>query len=155
VSGHVNVGSLWPMALTPSRNAGEGETRLGQKRPNECCAVARFLEVHQNTWKNAKHRQQWANTLRDYANSLRDRPISAIDGAQITDALTPIWTKKPETARRVKQRIERVSSGCGMARPSPRQAQASGYGIIRLCRLLNCQPSWLSYARGIAFRPAH
>jgi integrase len=71
-------------------------------------AVARFLEVHQATWKNAKHRQQWANTLRDYAKPLRDRPISAIDGAQITEALAPIWTKKPETARRVKQRIERV-----------------------------------------------
>ena len=44
-------------------------------------AVAKFLEVHQNTWKNEKHRQQWANTLRDYAKPLRDRPISAIDGA--------------------------------------------------------------------------
>jgi integrase len=84
-------------------------------------AVARFLEVHQNTWKNAKHRQQWANTLRDYANSLRDRPISAIDGAQITDALAPIWTKKPETARRVKQRIERACQWVrdGMPLPSP------------------------------------
>lgn len=71
-------------------------------------AVKRFLEVHETTWKNAKHRQQWANTLRDYAKPLADRPISAIDGAQITEALAPIWTKKPETARRVKQRIERV-----------------------------------------------
>src|SRR5262245_1649252 len=66
-------------------------------------AVKRFLEVHETTWKNAKHRQQWANTLRDYARTLRDRPISAIDGAQITEALSPIWTKKPETARRTKQ----------------------------------------------------
>ena len=71
-------------------------------------AVARFLEVHEHTWKNAKHRQQWANTLKDYANPLSVRPISAIDGGQITEALAPIWTKKAETARRVKQRIERV-----------------------------------------------
>ena len=71
-------------------------------------AVTRFLDVHQATWKNAKHRQQWANTLRDYAKPLRDRPVSAIYGALITEALAPIWTKKPETARRVKQRIERV-----------------------------------------------
>ena len=71
-------------------------------------AVRRFLEVHESNWKNAKHRQQWANTLRDYAKPLHDRPISAIDGAQITEALAPIWTRKPETARRVKQRIERV-----------------------------------------------
>ena len=47
-------------------------------------AVAKFLDVHQATWKNAKHRQQWANTLRDYAKPLRDRPIAAIDGAQIS-----------------------------------------------------------------------
>ena len=71
-------------------------------------AVTRFLNVHDTTWKNAKHRRQWENTLRDYAKPLADRPISAIDGALITEALAPIWTKKPETARRVKQRIERV-----------------------------------------------
>ena len=39
------------------------------------------------------------NTLRDYAKPLRDRPISAIDGAQITEALAPIWTKKPPRPR--------------------------------------------------------
>jgi integrase len=71
-------------------------------------AVARFLGVHVDTWKNARHRQQWSNTLRDYAGALRDRPVSAIDGAVITDALSPIWTTIPVTARRVKQRIERV-----------------------------------------------
>ena len=82
-------------------------------------AVAKFLEVHQNTWKNAETQQQWANTLRDYAKPLRDRPISAIDGAQITDALSPIWTKKPETARRVKQRIERVCQWVKDGMPLP------------------------------------
>jgi integrase len=82
-------------------------------------AVKRFLEVHETTWKNAKHRQQWANTLRDYARTLRDRPISAIDGAQITEALSPIWTKKPETARRTKQRIERVRQWVKDGMPLP------------------------------------
>jgi integrase len=82
-------------------------------------AVAKFLEVHQNTWKNAKHRQQWANTLRDYAKPLRDRPISAIDGALVSDALASIWTKKPETARRTKQRIERVCQWVKDGMPLP------------------------------------
>ena len=45
---------------------------------------------------------------RDYAKPDLIRPIAAIDGALITEALSSIWTKKPETARRVKQRIERV-----------------------------------------------
>jgi integrase len=49
------------------------------------------------------------------------RPISAIDGALITEALAPIWTTKPETARRVKQRIERVIQWVRDGRPLPRK----------------------------------
>ena len=72
-------------------------------------AAQRFLDLHEATWKNAKHRDQWKSTLKAYAYpTLGTRPISAIDGAVITEALQSIWTKKPETARRVKQRIERV-----------------------------------------------
>ena len=72
-------------------------------------ASQRFLEVHSDGWRNLKHRQQWNNTLRTYAfPTLGTRPVSAIDGSLITEAITPIWTAKPETARRVKQRIERV-----------------------------------------------
>jgi integrase len=72
-------------------------------------AAERFVDLHESTWRNAKHRKQWRSTLKTYAYPiLARRPISAIDGALITEALAPIWTKKPETARRVKQRIERV-----------------------------------------------
>ena len=72
-------------------------------------AAQRFLDLHEAGWKNPKHRQQWQNTLKAYAYpTLGNRPIAAIDGSLITEALTSIWTKKPETARRVKQRIERV-----------------------------------------------
>lgn len=85
-------------------------------------AVQRFLDLHQAKWKNAKHRQQWQNTLATYAYpTLGSRPISAIDGALITDALAPIWTKKPETARRVKQRIERVCQWVKDGKPLPHQ----------------------------------
>jgi Arm DNA-binding domain len=83
-------------------------------------AATRFLDLHESTWKNAKHREQWKNTLRDYAHpALGGRPVSAIDGAVITDALSPIWTKKPETARRVKQRIERVIQWVRDGKPLP------------------------------------
>ena len=54
-------------------------------------AARRFLDLHRDTWKNAKHKQQWENTLRDYAYpKLGTRPISVIDGAVITEALSPI-----------------------------------------------------------------
>ena len=83
-------------------------------------ATDRFLDLHEKEWKNAKHRQQWRNTLRDYAfPTLGSRPISAIDGALITEALSSIWTKKPETARRVKQRIERVTQWVRDGQPLP------------------------------------
>ena len=85
-------------------------------------AAKRFLDLHRDNWKNAKHKQQWENTLRDYAYpSLGTRPIAAIDGAVITEALGSIWTKKPETARRVKQRIERVIQWVKDGQPLPMQ----------------------------------
>jgi integrase len=85
-------------------------------------AAKRFLDLHRDKWKNAKHKQQWENTLRDYAfPSLGTRPIAAIDGALITEALEPIWTKKPETARRVKQRIDRVIRWVKNGMPLPMQ----------------------------------
>jgi integrase len=52
--------------------------------------------------------------------TLGSRPISAINGGLITEALAPIWTKKPETARRVKQRIERVVQWVKDGTPLPR-----------------------------------
>jgi integrase len=85
-------------------------------------AAQRFLGLHEAEWKNQKHRQQWANTLQSYAYpTLASRPISAIDGALITEALALIWTKKPETARRVKQRIERVCQWVKDGMPLPRR----------------------------------
>lgn len=83
-------------------------------------AADRFLDLHESTWKNAKHKEQWKSTLKSYAYpTLGNRPLSAIDGALITDALQSIWTKKPETARRVKQRIERVVQWVRDGRPLP------------------------------------
>lgn len=83
-------------------------------------ATQRFLDLHESSWKNAKHKEQWRSTLKTYAYpTLGNRPVSAIDGALITEALGSIWTKKPETARRVKQRIERVCQWVKNGTPLP------------------------------------
>jgi integrase len=83
-------------------------------------AAQRFIEIHDPTWRSARHRQQWRNTLpRDHASSLANRPISAIDGALITSTLAPIWSRTPETAKRVKQRIERVVQWVRDGMPAP------------------------------------
>lgn len=61
------------------------------------------------TWKNGKHREQWISTLETYAfPRLGDMTLDAIDGPDIRDTLEPIWLDKPETARRVRQRIGTV-----------------------------------------------
>jgi hypothetical protein len=61
------------------------------------------------TWKNAKHGQQWINTLRDYAFPKIGRlPVSEIGQPEVLACLSPIWTEKPETAKRLMQRIRTV-----------------------------------------------
>jgi integrase len=74
----------------------------------DLCA-ARFLDAHASTWKNPKHRAQWKSTLATYASPiLGSLPVSAVDTAEVMQVLEPIWRKIPETARRVRCRIERV-----------------------------------------------
>lgn len=59
-------------------------------------------------FKNPKHRQQWRNTLKTYAEPLFETPIDQVTTEQILAVLQPIWLTKPETASRVRGRIERV-----------------------------------------------
>lgn len=64
---------------------------------------------HKAAWKNGKHQDQWINTLETYAFPLiGSRLVSEIEGPTIRDVLAPIWLTKPETARRVRQRIAAV-----------------------------------------------
>lgn len=70
---------------------------------------AAALRVHTEqkaSWKNGKHQDQWITTLERYAFPLLgNRLVNDIEGPLIREVLLPIWLAKPETARRVKQRI--------------------------------------------------
>jgi integrase len=70
------------------------------------------VEVHAfraPTWSNPKHAAQFLTTLKTYAcPKLGKRKISELTSADVLSVLTPIWTSKPETARRLKQRISVV-----------------------------------------------
>lgn len=72
--------------------------------------VARQVHIDRMpTWKNAKHGQQWINTLRDYAFPKIGRmPIDSINQPEVMMCLSPIWTEKHETAKRLAQRIKTV-----------------------------------------------
>lgn len=66
------------------------------------------IEAHEPSWKNAKHRQQWRNTLKTYAAPIWDSPVDQITVDDVLAILRPIWFGKPETATRVRGRIECV-----------------------------------------------
>jgi integrase len=72
-------------------------------------AVARFLADRDGAWSNAKHRQQWENTLRTYASPVMgELVIGKIEFAHVLEVLRPIWKTKAETASRLRGRIENV-----------------------------------------------
>jgi integrase len=61
------------------------------------------------SWKNAKHRAQWINTLETYAFPfIGEHKVDKITGPMVRELLLPIWLEKPETARRVRQRVAAV-----------------------------------------------
>jgi integrase len=71
--------------------------------------VDEYIDDQQGEWRNAKHRQQWRNTLEKYAMPVIGRLApEAVTAAHIVDVLRPIWIEKNETARRVRGRIETV-----------------------------------------------
>ena len=67
-----------------------------------------FIASMEAGWRNPKHRQQWRNTLATYCEPIADRPVSEVDTDAVLKVLQPIWVAKPETASRVRGRIERV-----------------------------------------------
>jgi len=72
-------------------------------------AAEKCMRSHRDGWKNAKHAAQWASTLETYAYPvLGDLAVDDIATAHIVRVLEPIWKEKPETASRVRGRIEKV-----------------------------------------------
>ena len=60
------------------------------------------------SWRNGKHAAQWEMTLRDYASPLRRLPVDKITTDDVISVLKPLWNERPETASRLRGRIERV-----------------------------------------------
>jgi integrase len=72
------------------------------------CAEA-YIKAHSAGWRNAKHGGQWTATLATYAYPvIGDLPVQAIDTTIVVKVLEQIWTTKPETASRLRGRIEAV-----------------------------------------------
>ncbi|MFK4447490.1 integrase [Caballeronia udeis] len=72
-------------------------------------AATRFIKAKAPEWKNAKHADQWTNTLVNYAyDAIGDLMVRHVTRTHITELLEPIWTTKTETASRVRGRIEAI-----------------------------------------------
>jgi len=68
-----------------------------------------YIAANEGSWRNAKHRQQWGNTLESYVYPVMgDVPVAQITTAHVLSVLEGIWQEKPETASRIRGRIETV-----------------------------------------------
>jgi integrase len=72
-------------------------------------AATAYYESHEASWKNAKHRQQFLNTLKTYVfPKIGKLPVADIDTGLVLKCIEPIWQGKTETANRTRGRIEAV-----------------------------------------------
>ncbi len=72
-------------------------------------AAEAYITANESSWRNVKHRGQWRSSLKTYASSvLGNLPVAEITTDHVLRVLKPIWTKKSETAVRVRGRIETV-----------------------------------------------
>nr|WP_257541691.1 tyrosine-type recombinase/integrase [Sphingobium sp. CFD-1] len=85
------------------------ERRKRQAVPTFKDAAVTTYEIHSKTWRNGKHHAQWMRTMELYAfPHIGKFKVDQITGPMIRDLLAEIWLAKPETARRVRQRIGAV-----------------------------------------------
>jgi integrase len=93
-----------------ARRAGRQQLRLDAAKAitfKEC--ASRYIAAHRASWRNAKHAAQWEATLATYAEPVIGAlPVQAIDMTLVLKVIEPIWTTKPETAGRLRGRIESV-----------------------------------------------
>lgn len=68
-----------------------------------------YIKAHAPGWRNAKHGDQWRNTLATYAYPfIGDLPVQSIDTGLVLKVISPIWESKTETATRVRGRMESI-----------------------------------------------
>ena len=116
----IGFGSARDVTLAHARElAGQARTKLAQginpkdaRKPSEGATFGecadQVIEAMRPSWRNAKHAAQWEMTLRDYAAPLRRLPVDKITTDDVLSVLKPLWNDKPETASRLRGRIERV-----------------------------------------------
>ncbi len=110
----VSLAEARDIALQNRKLARQGGDPLKARREAEAVmtfeeAARKVYEIHRPGWRNAKHAAQFISTLETYTfPRLGNQKVTDITAADVLAVLTPIWLDKPETARRVRQRIGTV-----------------------------------------------
>jgi hypothetical protein len=118
----------------------DGRDLVAEKRKAKAASVTfqqaalTYYETHKNQWSNAKSDDQWINSMTAYAfPSLGSKPVGSITAGEIITAISKVWTEKPETGRRVKQRIRAVLNFAHArgwrSTEAPSDALAAGNGL--------------------------
>lgn len=118
----------------------DGRDILAEKREAKVAAVSfkeaalAFHEANKPQWANAKHGDQWLATLENYAfPAFGAKPVGAVSAGDIIAAISGVWTSKPETGRRVRQRIcatlDYAHARGWRANEAPARALAAGKGL--------------------------
>jgi integrase len=84
-----------------ARKASQGKKTFGE-------VADALIEAKADAWRNPKHRAQWVMTLTNYTAPLRSLAVEDIDTDAVLNVLEPLWRSKPETASRLRGRIEAV-----------------------------------------------
>jgi integrase len=133
------------------RNEIEREERLATERAKSFKQVAEeCIESKKKGWKNAKHSKQWSSTLRTYVYPIfGDVPVAKVTVEDVLKALRPIWSIKPETADRVRGRIEAVLDFAAALNLRPRENPARWDGT--LSQLLHRQRQAVRHHRALPY----
>jgi hypothetical protein len=87
--------------------------------PTFAAVADAYVETHEATWRNAKHRYQWRQTLTDYCGPIRLKPVDQIATADVLAVLKSLWDRAPETASRLRGRIQTVIEAAQALGPHP------------------------------------
>jgi integrase len=108
----VTLGRARELAAQARAKLAEGNNPRDTRRHSEAATFGdcadRLVEAMRPSWRNAKHIAAWEMTLRNYAARLRRLPVDQIVTDDVLSVLKPHWNEKPETASRLRGRIERV-----------------------------------------------
>jgi integrase len=96
-----------PIEVRDADKAQEAVEKAHSKAFGDCAKL--YVEAHKPGWRNPKHVGQWTNTLETYCGPVFGAlPVCEVDDSLVLAVLEPIWNKMPETASRLRGRIESV-----------------------------------------------